>query len=74
MPLAEQSGGPGQGLQLRIRLLQRDIGDLLADYGAWTDDEKYRRLYLRPFDRKWGDKSLRLEEFLQSRLDEHSKK
>jgi hypothetical protein len=37
-------------------------------------DAKYRRLYLRPFDRKWGNNSLRLEEFLQSRLDEHSKK
>jgi hypothetical protein len=50
-----------------------NIGGILADYGAWTDDEMYRRLYLRPFDRKWGNKSLRLEEFLQSRLDEHSK-
>ena len=50
-----------------------NIGGILADYGAWTDDEKYRRLYLRPFDRKWGRKSLRLEEFLQSRLDEHLK-
>jgi hypothetical protein len=51
-----------------------NIGGILADYGAWTDDEKYRRLYLRPFDRKWGNKSIRLEEFLQSRLDEHLKK
>src|SRR5262249_10847047 len=50
-----------------------NIGGIFADYGTWTDDEKYRRLYLRPFDRKWGDKGLRLEEFLQSRLDEHSK-
>src|SRR5262249_29098269 len=51
-----------------------NIGGIVADYGAWTDDETYRRLYLRPFDQKWGNKSLRLEEFLQSRLDEHSKK
>ena len=51
-----------------------NIGGILADYGAWTDDEKYPRLYLRPFDQKWGNKSFRLEEFLQSRLDEHSKK
>jgi hypothetical protein len=51
-----------------------NIGGILADYGAWTDDEKYRQLYLRPFDSKCGNKSIRLEEFLQSRLDEHSKK
>jgi hypothetical protein len=51
-----------------------NIGGILADYGAWTDDEKYRRLYLRPFDKKWGSESLRLEEFLQSRLVEHSRK
>jgi hypothetical protein len=50
-----------------------NIGGILADYSAWTDDEKYRRLYLRPFDRKWGNKSIRLEEYLQSRLDEYSK-
>jgi hypothetical protein len=32
-----------------------NIGGILADYGAWTDDEKYRRLYLRPNGarRKW---------------------
>jgi hypothetical protein len=51
-----------------------NIGGVLADYGAWTDDEKYRQLYLRPFDQKWGAKGLRLEQFLQSRLDEYSKK
>jgi hypothetical protein len=51
-----------------------NIGGILVDYGAWTDDEKYRRLYLRPFDVKWGSKSIRLEQFLQSRLDEHSTK
>jgi hypothetical protein len=45
-----------------------NIGGILADYGAWTADEKYRQLYLRPFDRKWGNESLRLEAFLQSRL------
>jgi hypothetical protein len=51
-----------------------NIGGILVDYGTWTDDEKYRRLYLRPFDRKWVTKSLRLEAFLPSRLDEHLKK
>lgn len=51
-----------------------NIGGIFVDYGAWTDDEKYRRLYLRPFDRKWENKSIRLEEFLQTRLDEHLKK
>jgi hypothetical protein len=51
-----------------------NIGGILADYGAWTDDEKYRQLYLRPFDRKWGNKSIGLEEFLQTRLEQHLKK
>jgi hypothetical protein len=51
-----------------------NIGVIFADYGAWTDDENYRPLYLRPFDRKWGNQSIRLEEFLQSRLEEHLKK
>lgn len=51
-----------------------NIGGIVADYGAWADDEKYRQLYLRPFDRKWGNESMRLEEYLQSRLDEHLKK
>jgi hypothetical protein len=46
---------------------------IIVHYGSWTDDEKYRRLYLRPFDEKWGKKSLRLEQFLQSRLEEYLK-
>lgn len=45
-----------------------NIGGLLADYGSWTDDEKYRRYYLRPFDAKWGSRGLHLEAFLESRL------
>ncbi len=49
-----------------------NIAGILVDYGAWTDDEKYRRLYLRPFDRKWENKSIQLEEFLQSKVDEYS--
>src|SRR5438477_192112 len=49
-----------------------NIGGIFADYGAWTDDERYRQLYLRPFDQRWGDQGLRLEQFLQSRLEEHS--
>jgi hypothetical protein len=49
-----------------------NIAGILVDYGACTDDEKYRRLYLRPFDRKWENKSIRLEEFLQFKLDENS--
>ena len=48
-----------------------NIGGILVDYGAWTDDETYRRLYLRPFDLKWGNKSLQMEQFLQSRLDQY---
>jgi hypothetical protein len=29
-----------------------NIGSLVVDYGSWTDDERYRRPYLRPFDEK----------------------
>jgi hypothetical protein len=25
-----------------------NVGGILADYGVWTDDDKYQRLYLRP--------------------------
>jgi len=50
-----------------------NIGAIFVDYGAWTDDEKYRRLYLRPFDTKWSKGSIRLESFLESRLQEHLK-
>jgi hypothetical protein len=49
-----------------------NVGDLIANYGAWTDDAKYRRLFLRPFDLKWEGRSIRLEEYLESRLKEHS--
>ena len=50
-----------------------NIAEIITDYGAWTDDEKYRKLYLRPFDAKWGSKSIGLERFLESRLQEHMK-
>jgi len=50
-----------------------NVGGIITDYGIWTDDEKYRRLYLRPFDKKWGNSSIRLEEYLESRLKEHQK-
>ena len=50
-----------------------NIGGIIADYGAWTDDEKYRRLYLRPFDSKWGDRSIQLEQYLVARLQQHQK-
>ncbi|MFT3991566.1 MAG: hypothetical protein QM680_09150 [Luteolibacter sp.] len=40
------------------------IAGILADYGAWIDDVKYRDLYLRAFDEQWGDLGLRLEERL----------
>jgi hypothetical protein len=49
-----------------------NIGGIFVDYGSWTDDEKYRQLYLRPFDTKWGKNGFGLEKFLQSRLEEHS--
>jgi hypothetical protein len=48
-----------------------NISGVLVDYGMWTDDEKYRSLYLRPFDAKWGKSSINLEQFLEARLKVH---
>jgi hypothetical protein len=45
-----------------------NVASIITDYGDWTDDERYRELYLRPFDAKWGAQSIRLEEVLESRL------
>lgn len=50
-----------------------NVGGIFADYGAWTDDEKYRELYLRPFDAQWGKSAFRLEDFLECRLREYSR-
>ena len=50
-----------------------NVGSIFADYGAWTDDAKYRELYLRPFDAQWGRSAFQLEEFLEGRLREHSR-
>jgi hypothetical protein len=45
-----------------------NVGGIFMDYGGWTDDEKYRERYIRPFDQKWGEKSIRLEGYIESRL------
>ena len=50
-----------------------NIGSIFADYGTWTNDDKYRQLYLRPFDQKWGARGLHLESHLNARLSEYSK-
>jgi len=50
-----------------------NISAIIVDYGSWTDDEKYRQLYLRPFDAKWSKRGSSLEGFLQARLEEYSK-
>jgi hypothetical protein len=47
-----------------------NVAAIMTDYGAWVDDEQYRERYLRPFDKKWNG---RLEQFLESRLEEHTK-
>jgi hypothetical protein len=50
-----------------------NIGNLLADYGVHMDDEKFRALYLRRFDRRWAHDGFGLEQFLESRLKRYSK-
>ena len=58
----------------------RDLGDalhnisgVLGKYGTWIDDENYRELYLRPYDKRWGSKGLVLEDFLIERIAVHTK-
>lgn len=50
-----------------------NIAELLVDYGVHLDDERYRALYLRPFDRRWAQDGFGLEQFLESRLSRYSK-
>jgi hypothetical protein len=50
-----------------------NIGAIVSSYGAWTDDEKYRDVYLRPFDKRWGNELFRLEAFLDERIKEYSR-
>jgi hypothetical protein len=48
-----------------------NIAGIMTNYGGRPDDERYRELYLRPFDAKWGTRSIALEQFLESRLRVH---
>ncbi|HEX3314856.1 MAG TPA: hypothetical protein VHR72_08205, partial [Gemmataceae bacterium] len=50
-----------------------NIGGLISDYGAWTDDAKYRERYLRRFDEKWNGRNINLEAYVESRLKEYLK-
>ena len=34
-----------------------NVSELLTDYGGWVDDERFRVLYLRPFDENWSHKA-----------------
>jgi hypothetical protein len=43
---------------------------ILTDYGGWTDDEKFRELYLRHYDRKWAESGFGLEAFLDEKIAE----
>lgn len=49
-----------------------NLPSMLLDYGGWTDDQKYRALYLRPFDEKWGGNSFSLEKFVKEKIQEYS--
>ena len=50
-----------------------NISCIIADYGTWTDDQKYREFYLRPYDKKWAKGGLGLEAFLDEKIKEFSK-
>lgn len=42
-----------------------NVSGILTDYGSWVDDAKFRELYLRPYDQKWGQSVLNLEKRLE---------
>ena len=50
-----------------------NVSGILGDYGAWIEDQKYRKLYLKHYDSVWGAKGLALEAFLEERINYHSK-
>ncbi|MDF3057034.1 MAG: hypothetical protein K0R17_1249 [Rariglobus sp.] len=51
-----------------------NISGILGNYGAWIEDEEYRRLYIRPYDAKWSSKTLNLEQFLDESIRSYSEK
>lgn len=52
-----------------------NVTDLLSHYGdGWLDDQKFRKLYLRPFDERWSDHpagGVSLEAILNQFMDEN---
>lgn len=48
-----------------------NISGIISDYGSWTDDEKYRDLHLRPYDRRWASSGFGLEAFLDEKIKEY---
>ncbi len=48
-----------------------NLPQLLTDYGAPWNDERYRE-YLRAFDRRWAHEGFGLEQYLESRLHRYS--
>jgi len=45
-----------------------NVPSLLTNYGDWIDDEKFREVFLRPFDRRWSVKAFSLEQFLNRQM------
>src|ERR1043166_6951003 len=48
-----------------------NVPAMLLTYGEWTNDEQFRELYLRPFDRQWADHAFSQEKMLQRKIDEY---
>jgi hypothetical protein len=51
-----------------------NIAGVLLDHGTWIEDEKYRELYLRPYDTRWGSRGIALEKYLDERIDLYSRR
>lgn len=62
---------PGELFDLADAL--HNISGIFGGYGVWMDDSKYRELYLRPFDRKWGHNGIHLEDTLTQLLEPKSR-
>ncbi len=67
----------GQPAELAAR---RDLADalhnvpsMLQKYDAWISDEKFRRIYLRSFDKRWGQEIFSLEKTIEENIDQFNR-
>ena len=65
---ASHRGPIDPDLQFALADALHNVSELLTEYDVWVDDERFRDLYLRPFDESWSHKAFALEAFLDGRM------